>query len=139
MMSMVDRPVEPVHSGIERTDAPSMVQKVLLACGILAALLYAVSHDALAALLYRDYSPFSQTISELSSIGAPTRPAVTAVVLIHEALLIAFGIGVWRSAPNKRAAPRDGCPADRVRSHRPAVAAVPDHCTRGDRRSRRSG
>jgi Protein of unknown function (DUF998) len=83
--------------------APSTAPKVLLACGILAALLYAVAHDALAAMLYQGYSPFSQTISELSSIGAPTRPAVTAVVLVHEALLIAFGIGVWRSAQGNRA------------------------------------
>ena len=36
-----------------------------------AALLYAVAHDALAAILYQNYSPFSQTISELGSIGAP--------------------------------------------------------------------
>jgi hypothetical protein len=48
-------------------------------------------------------SPFSQTISELGSIGAPTRPAVTVVVLIHEALLIAFGIGIWQSSGGNRA------------------------------------
>lgn len=81
----------------------SVVRKVLLACGILAALLYAVAHDVLAATLYKGYSPLSQTVSELSSIGAPTRPAVTAVVLIYGALLIAFGIGVWQSARGKRA------------------------------------
>lgn len=83
--------------------APSMARKALLACGIVTALLYVVAHDALAAMLYQGYSPFSQTVSELSSIGAPTRPAVTAVVLIHEALLIAFGIGVWQSARGNRA------------------------------------
>jgi Protein of unknown function (DUF998) len=93
------------HAAPMRRDgsAPSMARMALLACGIVAALLYVVAHDVLAALLYQGYSPFSQTISELSSIGAPTRAAVTPVVLIHEALLIAFGFGVWQSARGERA------------------------------------
>jgi Protein of unknown function (DUF998) len=100
-MSTVNRPAEPMHR--DAHEIPPRMRKVLLGCGILAALLYAAAHDALAAMLYQGYSPFSQTISELSSIGAPTRPAVTAVVLSYEALLIAFGIGVWQSGLGNRA------------------------------------
>jgi len=102
-MSTLDRPAEPMHREAALQSTPMMPRKVLLACGILAALLYAVAHDVLAAILYPNYSSFSQTISELGSIGAPTRPAVTAVVLIHEALLIAFGIGIWQSGRGNRA------------------------------------
>jgi Protein of unknown function (DUF998) len=102
-MSTLNRPAEPTHRDVAYESAPSGVPRGLLACGILAALLYALAHDALAAMLYPGFSPFSQAVSELSSIGAPTRPAVTTVVLIHEALLIAFGIGVWRSGLGNRA------------------------------------
>jgi hypothetical protein len=102
-MSTLDRPAEPMHREAALQSTPMMPRKVLLACGILAALLYAVAHDVLAVILYPNYSSFSQTISELGSIGAPTRPAVTAVVLIHEALLLAFGIGIWQSGRGNRA------------------------------------
>ena len=102
-MSTLSRPAEPMHRDDAHQSTPKMARRVLLACGILAALLYAVAHDALAAVLYQNYSPFSQTASELGSIGAPTRPAVTAVALIHEALLIAFGIGIWQSGRGSRA------------------------------------
>jgi hypothetical protein len=101
-VSTLNRPAEQIRPDVSDKSAPGLARSALLACGILAALLYAVGHDLLAAALYRGYSPFSQTVSELSSIGAPTRPAVTAVVLVHEALLIAFGIGVWRSARGNR-------------------------------------
>jgi hypothetical protein len=102
-MSTLDRTSELTGRHIRHKSAPSVAQKMLLACGILAALLYAVAHDALAATLYQGYSAFSQTVSELSSIGAPTRLGVTVAVLGYEALLIAFGVGVWKSADGSRA------------------------------------
>lgn len=76
---------------------PNTMQKALLLCGIAASLLYAVANDLLAAMLYQGYSPFSQTISELTSIGAPTRPALIPVLVIYMGLLMAFAIGVWQS------------------------------------------
>ena len=82
---------------------PGMARKVLLACGILGALIYAVVPDLLATILYASYSPFSQAISELSAIGAPTRgPALIAATAISNALFIPFGIGVWQSAQGER-------------------------------------
>lgn len=79
-----------------------LTERLLLVCGILGALAYALAHDLLAALLYAGYSPFSQAVSELSSLGAPTRPYVLAVGLISDALIVAFGVGVWLSTHTKR-------------------------------------
>lgn len=81
----------------------SMVRKVLLACGILSSLLYIVANDVLAAMRYPGYNRISQPISELSATFAPSRPILVPLIVIYEVLLIAFGIGVWRSAHNKRA------------------------------------
>ncbi len=68
--------------------------KVLLICGILASLLY-VATDILAGMLWESYSFSSQAISELSAIGAPTRPLVVMLGILYDVLLIAFGLCVW--------------------------------------------
>ena len=47
-----------------------MTRKLLLACGILASLLY-TGMNALVPALFEGYSMASQTVSELSAIGAP--------------------------------------------------------------------
>jgi hypothetical protein len=46
--------------------------KVLLACGILSSLLYAAM-NVFVPMLWDGYTMASQTVSELSAIGAPTR------------------------------------------------------------------
>lgn len=76
---------------------------LLLACGVLYSLLYVVANDVLAATVYDGYSRSSQAISELSAAGAPTQPMLAALLPIFSALLIAFGIGVRRSAGSARA------------------------------------
>src|SRR5690242_17837802 len=48
------------------------LRKILLICGILCSLLYIVG-NVITVMLYEDYSAVSQTVSELSAIGAPTR------------------------------------------------------------------
>jgi Protein of unknown function (DUF998) len=77
-------------------------QGVLLSCGILAALLYAGA-DVLGASRLDGYLYRDQTISELTAIGAPSRPLLLALLLVHNVLLIAFGMGVWASAGRVRA------------------------------------
>jgi hypothetical protein len=89
-------------------DAPAhgsrvVVGKALLACGILYPLLYAVVNDVVAATLYEGYNRTSQAISELSATTAPTRGLLTAMLPIFTALMIAFGVGVWKSAGGNRA------------------------------------
>ena len=97
-MSTLHRP-----TGHTRPSSPSPTRKVLLACGILSSLLWPASSEVLAATLYKSYSSFSQTVSELTSVGAPTRPPLLVEGLIWTVLTIAFGVGVWQSAQGNRA------------------------------------
>jgi len=91
-----DRPSE--HPGRR-----GMLQTILLACGVLASLLY-VATDLLGGLRYEGYSFSAQTISELSAIGAPSKPFVGPLFFTYDLLLVAFGIGVMReSVARKRA------------------------------------
>jgi hypothetical protein len=69
--------------------------KLLLVSGVLASLL-AVGTDVLAGMLWDGYSFTSQSISELSAVGAPTRTLVFSLDLIYNALLAAFGFGIWK-------------------------------------------
>jgi hypothetical protein len=86
----------------EEQQALKMGRRVLLACGILSSLLY-VGSDILAAMQWEGYSYTAQTVSELRAIGAPTRPLLIPILVIYSVLEIAFGIGVWGSAAQKRA------------------------------------
>lgn len=79
------------------------LSKVLLGCGIAYAVLYVVLNDVIAATLYDGYSRMSQAVSELSATGAPTKTFLAATIPLSTALMIAFGIGVWRSAGGMRA------------------------------------
>lgn len=79
-----------------------MARKVLLVCGIVAALLY-VGSDIVAAMCWEGYSYTGQSVSELRAIGAPTRPLLLPLLTIYTVLEIAFGFGVWRAAGEKRA------------------------------------
>ena len=79
-----------------------MARKVLLVCGIVSSVVY-LGCDVIALLRYPGYDFFSQTISELSAIGAPSRPLMIALGMTYSALVVAFGVGVWISAGDKRA------------------------------------
>jgi hypothetical protein len=84
-----------------------MLRKILLACGVLSSLLY-VGADLLAAARYPEYHDFfSQAISELTAVGAPTKGAVEPLQILYDVLIIAFGVGVLTSVHR-------GCPARRV-------------------------
>ena len=78
------------------------ISRALLACGIAAPLVWVIANQA-AVVLAPAYNQASQTISELSATYAPTRPFLVPVVIAYEGMVMAFGIGVWRSAPSKRA------------------------------------
>jgi Protein of unknown function (DUF998) len=73
--------------------------KGLLICGFAAAALYIVG-DLVSGFAYKSSRPYSfkdQWISELTATGSPVRPGMLTVITIHDLLLIAFGIGVWRA------------------------------------------
>src|SRR5579864_5412413 len=80
----------------------SASQKALLVCGIFSSLLY-VAITILGAIRWEGYSSTAQTISELSAIGAPSRPIVVPLFLAYSALVIAFGLGIWGSSGRKPA------------------------------------
>jgi len=79
-----------------------MVRKLLLVCGILSSLLYAAM-NVIGPIQFEGYSFISQTVSELSAIGAPSRPLWIALGSAYSVLIIAFGRGIWMSAGEKRA------------------------------------
>jgi hypothetical protein len=79
-----------------------MARKSLLVCGILSSLLY-VAMTIFVAMQWETYSSASQTISELSAIGAPTRSLWAVPGAIYTVLVTAFGWGVWKSARRIRA------------------------------------
>jgi hypothetical protein len=103
MSTAVDRVPEQTRGHAASEQSRAALSRVLLTCGVLYSLLYVIVNDVVAATLYRGYSRISQAISELSATGAPTRPLLTATLPISTILMIAFGIGVWRSARGRRA------------------------------------
>jgi hypothetical protein len=74
-----------------------MSRRILLGCGVFSSLLY-VFATVFVALQWRDYSSASQTVSELSAIGAPTRSLWVSLATPYTLLVAAFGYGVWMSA-----------------------------------------
>ena len=78
-----------------------MLRKVLLICGIVSSLLY-VAMNVFVPMLYEGYSMASQTVSELSAIGAPTRPLWVPLGTVYSLLVAAFGWGIWKSAGRNR-------------------------------------
>jgi len=77
-----------------------MLRKTLLVCGILSSMLYAVMLGAIGS---EGYSRISQTPSELTAIGAPTRSLWMLLGAVYTVLVTAFGWGVWKSAGRDRA------------------------------------
>src|SRR6185503_20260680 len=84
--------------------APALTQEMKgwLVCGFLSSLLYAAM-NLFVPLLYEGYSLSSQTVSELSAIGAPTRTLWVWLGALFSLLVIGFGWGVWKSAGPNRA------------------------------------
>lgn len=69
----------------------------------MASLLYIVWNDVVAANQWEGYSPKTQAISELSSVGAPSRGVLVPWFNIsYSALMVLFGIAVWRSGRDKK-------------------------------------
>jgi hypothetical protein len=91
------------HEPLTADRRDDRVRKALLSCGIVSTLVY-VAFNELAATRWDGYSRMSQAISELSSIGAPSRPVLIPwLAIVYTPLVIAFGVGVWRSAHGDRA------------------------------------
>lgn len=78
-----------------------MVRILLLWCGIASSALY-VAMIVFVPMAWPDYSSASRTVSELSAIGAPTRPIWVPLGMVYTLLVALFGYGVWWSAGRRR-------------------------------------
>lgn len=75
----------------------------MLACGVLSSLLY-LATDVLGGLRDPAYSFWSQTISELGAIGAPSQSFVAPLFVVYPVLAFAFAVGIiWESGRKDRA------------------------------------
>jgi hypothetical membrane protein len=72
-------------------------KRALLLAAVAAVVVYTIG-DVLSGLLYDGYSFRDQAISELSAFGSPVRPLMVTAILIHNVLLLAFGLGILRVA-----------------------------------------
>ena len=78
-----------------------MLRKTLLACGLVSSLFY-VAMNVIVPMQYDGYSSMSRAVSELSAVGAPTRPLWVSLAIVYSVLFAAFGWGVWTSAGRSR-------------------------------------
>ena len=78
-----------------------MVRKILLICGVVSSLLY-LAVNIFVPMQWPAYNCASQTVSELSAIGAPTRPLWLWLCTPYTPLVIAFALGVCKSAGQNR-------------------------------------
>ncbi|HET9431351.1 MAG TPA: DUF998 domain-containing protein, partial [Chitinophagaceae bacterium] len=77
------------------------MRKAGLVCGIISSILY-IAINIIVPMQWKGYDFASQTISELSAIGAPTRTLWLVLVTPYTLLMIAFAWGVWKSAGSNR-------------------------------------
>lgn len=77
------------------------LKRILLLCGIISSLLY-TAMNVFIPWLDEGYSSFSQTVSELSAVDAPTRPVWVPFGLLYGILIAIFGLGVRMAAGWRR-------------------------------------
>lgn len=103
MATTLSRAPESGRSDAVRKTPRVTVLRVLLVCGVVYSVLYVIASDGIAATLYDGYSRMDQAVSELSGTAAPTRWFLTAMLPVYTVLMIAFGIGIRKSAGGTRA------------------------------------
>jgi Protein of unknown function (DUF998) len=59
-------------------------------------------HECFFAMQWNGYSSATQTVSELSAIGTPTRTLWVPLGIAYSLLAMAFGWGIWESAGRNR-------------------------------------
>lgn len=69
----------------------------LLYCGVISTILYVIA-TVLGAMKWEEYDSFSQSVSELIAVDAPSASVVIPFFLIYSLLVFMFGAGVWLSS-----------------------------------------
>lgn len=77
------------------------ITRALLTCGVLAAAAYIATDITAATLFYPGYDYTAQQVSELSAIGAPSRPFWMVMGYPYSLLTLAFALGVWLAAGSR--------------------------------------
>ena len=85
----------------EKSSAGNIARKILLTTGILSSLFY-VAMNIIAPMKCPGYNSTSQTISELSAVGAPSRFLWLMMALVYTALVVSFGFALSQSAQDRR-------------------------------------
>jgi hypothetical protein len=80
--------------------ADSLWIKLLLLCGVASSVVYAAT-DILASMRWEGYDWTARMVSDLLAVSAPTRSFIVAPMLAYNALILAFGIGVWLARRNR--------------------------------------
>jgi hypothetical protein len=80
----------------------AVFQQWALFCGVLSSLFH-VGMDVIGGTRWQHYSWISQEFSQLSAVGAPSRPIHLVLACIYAVLVTAFGLGVWWAAGRRRA------------------------------------
>ena len=86
---------------LRRWRSSSTTKALLVGAGIAAAVIYVLGRTRHREFIDdgdRPYSFMNQWISELTAIGSPVRPLMVGIITVHDLLLIAFGLGIWRVA-----------------------------------------
>lgn len=78
-----------------------MAARALRACGFIASVLY-LAMVVFIPSGWPEYRSFSQTISELSAVDAPTRALWFPLGILYTLLVAAFGAGIWQFAGHSR-------------------------------------
>jgi len=80
---------------------PDAIRDAWLICGPVSSLLY-VAMNVIVPLHWPGYASASQTVSELSAVGAPSRPLWVVLAVFYTVLVTAFGWGVRMAAGKDR-------------------------------------
>src|SRR5688500_12188449 len=87
----------PREEGSVMATQKRLLVRISLLCGVASSLLY-VAMNVFVPMLWEGYSSASQTVSELSAIGTPTRSTWVPLGIVYSLLVAAFGWGVLQSA-----------------------------------------
>lgn len=93
--------MEITHSRSTQSSEKGLLKKALLSCGVLSSLLY-IAMNIFVPMQDEGYNAATQTISELSAIGAPTRSLWVPLGILYSLLITLFGWGVWQSETQNR-------------------------------------
>lgn len=74
---------------------------VMLTCGFVSVVLY-ITATIIGAYAWPEYNSFSQSVSELIAVNAPSAPIVIPMFLLYSLLVIAFGTGILMLAKENK-------------------------------------